>query len=214
MTIHKSNMAVIPLGIAALLVTTGAAADTAVDRGFMQCFYECKIDPAGTAYQEETTLMIMNGNQPPTAGAHIVTHIANLVFINGSERVLGRAPVALTPRDLDEVNVCATIARSTAAAPPPAGIVQIAIDDELLSGPGQFVAGKGVDVAIKNPVGRMSLSDPEVFRGRITGVGKTSCFEIDDDPARLLGDPEVQEAPVWTPTLIENTQDTAATPGT
>ncbi|MEK7323250.1 MAG: hypothetical protein AABZ84_09245 [Pseudomonadota bacterium] len=216
MTTNKLHVSIIPLAVAGLLSGNIATADTAADRGLMQCFYECKLNATGTAFQEQTTLMIMNGNQPPTAGAHPVTHIANLVFINGNEKVLGKAAVSLTPRDLDEVNVCATIARNTGgiAALPPAGIVQIAIDDELLSGPGQFVPGKGVDVAIKNPVGQMNLTNPEIFTGgnRITAVGKTSCFEIEDEPARLVFDPEVQAAPVWQPILIEKTEDFVTTP--
>lgn len=208
----NAHVSIIPLAIAGLLSGQAATADTATDRGLMQCFYECKVDQTGTAFQEQTTLMIMNGNQGDTAGApHRVTHIANLVFLNGNEKVLGKAAVRLTPRDLDEVNVCATILKNTGggvAALPPAGLVQIAIDNELLSGPGQFVPGNGVDVAIKNPVGRMSLTNPEVFRaGRITGVGKTSCFEIEDEPQRLVFDPEVQNAPTWEPVLIENTRD-------
>lgn len=207
------HVSMISLAIAGLLSGQVATADTATDRGLMQCFYECKLNQTGSFFQEQTTLMIMNGNQGDTAAgaAHPVTHIANLVFINGNEQVLGKAAVRLTPRDLDEVNICATILRNTGgsvAALPPAGLVQIAIDNELLSGPGQFVPGNGVDVAIKNPVGRMSLTDPEVFRaGRITGVGKTSCFEIDDRSERLVFDPEVQAAPEWKPVLIENTED-------
>ncbi len=188
------------------LAGVNAVADTSSDTGFLQCFYECKLAPPGAPsyYQEQTTLMIMNGDQPTSAPPHPTTRVAYIAIMNANERILGFTRVGLTPRDLDELNVCHTITRNTGAAPPPAGVVLVAIDS-LVAG----VPPRDVDVAVKNPVGRMSLDDPEVFNGRIAGVGKTSCFEVNANPARLIdelvSDPSL---PVWEPVLIEQTADT------
>ncbi len=199
------------LAVGGVLTNQAAIADTANDRGFLQCFYECKRNPTGQSFTEQTTLMIMNGDQTPVpVGSHTTTRVAHLAFINGNERIIARSEVRLSPRDLDEVNVCATLL-PTPGGPPPAGIVQVAIGAP--TAPGQFVPARDVDIAIKNPVGIMSLTNPEVFQGRITGVGKTSCFEIEDEPQRLVFDPQFQQAPVLNPVLIERTAD-PDTPGT
>ncbi len=206
----------VALAIPLLLTGMNAAADTAKDTGFMQCFYECKLFPpeAPSFYQEQTTLMLMNGDQPDAGAPQgTITRLANLAFLDGNERILGRAHVRLSPRDLDEVNVCFTIAFNSVppAPPPPAGLVLVAI--QAVTPAGELVPGKDVDVAVKNPVGRMSLEDPEVFNGRIAGVGKAPCFNIEQDISRLLADPEYENAPTWEPILIERTADGPAACG-
>ena len=204
------TLSILPLAVAGFLTGASATADSAADTGFLQCFYECKLFPpeAPSFYQEQTTLMIMNGDQPD-AGVPpgVVTRLANLAFLDGNERILGRARVQLSARDLDEVNVCFTIAFSSVppAPPPPAGLVLVAI--QAVTPAGELVPGRDVDVAVKNPVGRMSLEDPEVFNGRIEGVGKMPCFEIEASPDELLNDPVYQEAPIFDAILIENTSD-------
>ena len=64
-----------------------------------------------------------------------------------------------------------------------------------------------MDVSVKNPVGRMSLSDPEVFNGRVTGIGRMPCFEVNRNPFWLIDSSEYQQAEEWEPTLIERTAD-------
>ena len=200
------RLLMLPAAITSLLVGLNAFADTSNDSGFLQCFYECKLVPPGAPsfYQEQTTLMLMNGDQPTTEPPHPVTRVAYLAFLNGNERILGWTRVGLTPRDLDELNVCFTITQNTGAAPPPAGIVLVAVDSLTPN-----VPPRDVDVAVKNPIGRMSLEDPEVFNSRVAGVGKTSCFEVNANPARLIdelvSDPNL---PLWEPVLIEQTADT------
>ena len=78
-----------------------------------QCFYECKRSVTGTTFAEVTTLMIANENQLPAPGDHSDTHIATLVLLNGNERVLARARTYLSGRDLDEVNICATLQQAS-----------------------------------------------------------------------------------------------------
>ena len=197
----------VPLALAALVSGPTAVADTAVGAPVQQCFYECKLFPAGAPsfYQEQTTLMIMNGQQPTPdmLAPHPNTRNVRLVFVDGNENILGKSRLGLSPRDLDEVNVCFTIVENTQAAPPPAGLVLIVATDANTG-----AAASDVDVAVKNPVGRMSLEDPEVFNGRISGVGKTSCFEVEATPVDIIQHPDYQEAPTWNePVLIEGTQD-------
>lgn len=193
------------LAVGGMLTAPAVIADTAFDTGFLQCFYECKVNQAGTFFTEQTTLMIMNGDQGDPAVGDITTRVAHLAFINGNERIIGRTQVNLSPRDLDELNVCATLLKGGVAPLPSAGIVQVAIGTP--TAPGQFIPARDVDIAIKNPVGSMPLTNPEVFQGKITGVGKTSCSEVESDPGRLFFDPKFQQAPPLQPVLIEGTED-------
>ena len=175
-----------------------------------QCFYECKRSVTGTTFAEVTTLMIANENQLPAPGDHSDTHIATLVLLNGNERVLARARTYLSGRDLDEVNICATLQQASGAALPSAGLIQVAVQG--ISPAGNVFDGTGVRSWMKNVVGRISPNNPEVFRGRITGVGKTRCRDLDPlvvTAGRLLEDPEVAQAPAVNAILIERTADEA-----
>ncbi len=197
----------LPAVIAAIAESPAVIADTAAGAAVQQCFFECKLFPPGahSFYQEQTTLMIMNGNQPTPnmLPPHPDTRNVRLVFVDGNERILGKSRLGLSPRDLDEVNVCFTIVENTQAAPPPAGLVLVVATDAFTG-----AAARDIDVAVKNPVGRMSLDDPEVFNGRVSGVGKTSCFEVESTPVEIIQHPEYQEAPTWAePVLIERTRD-------
>lgn len=114
------------------------------------------------------------------------------------------APTRLSSRDLDEVNICATL-RQLPIAPPPAGSIQVAITRAP-----NGADGFGVDIWMKNVVGKMRQSDPEPFNGQITDVGKTGCRNIEPEivtAGRLLSDPAVQTAPHVPPVLIEKTAD-------
>ena len=187
-----------------LAMNTSVSAEPSV----MQCFYECKRDFTGARFVEVTTLMITNENQPPAPGDHSNLHDATVVFLDGRERVIAQSRTFLSGRDLDELNVCATMQRG-GIFPPSAGLVQIAIRD--ISDPTQPpVDGHGVSAWMKNVIGLFSITNPEPFRQRVTGVGKTHCRELDQTVVtaeRLLEDPEVAEAPRLEPVLIEGTLD-------
>ncbi len=203
-TLLRTSLASLAL---AAFASGPAVADTAVGAPVQQCIYECKLFPPGAPsfYQEQTTLMIMNGQQPTPnmLPPHPNTRNVRLVFVDGNEKILGKSRLGLSPRDLDEVNVCFTIVENTQAAPPPAGLVLVVATDASTG-----AAARDIDVAVKNPVGRMSLEDPEVFNGRVAGVNKTSCFEIQASPVDIIQHPEYQEAPTWgEPVLIEGTRD-------
>lgn len=174
----------------------------------LQCFYECKANPVGTTgtstYKEITTLMIANGNQPTAATGHSNTHLATLIILDGKENVVAVAPTPLSSRDLDEVNICATL-RQLPIAPPPAGSIQVAITRTPNN-----TDGFGVDIWMKNVVGKMQQHVPEPFNGQISDVGKTGCRNIEPEivtAKKLLSDPAVQIAPQVRPVLIENTAD-------
>lgn len=173
-----------------------------------QCFYECKRSPDGGFFTEVTTLMIANGKPPTTAGVHINTHRATAVILNGNEKPVAVTQTLLSTRDLDELNVCATLQQTAGIVAPSAGSIQMVIEGlPNVSVPGDTQA---VQVWMKNVIGKMKVTDPEVFNGRITGVGKTMCRDIDKTittGADLLKDPEVQAAPKVPPILIEETSD-------
>jgi hypothetical protein len=183
-----------------LAMNTSVSAQPSV----LQCFYECKLDFTGARFAEVTTLMITNENQPPIPGDHSNLHDATAVFLDGRENVIAQSQTLLSGRDLDELNVCATMQRA-GIFPPSAGLIQIAIRD--ISNPDQPVDGHGVSTWMKNAVGLFSISNPEPFRQRVTGVGKTPCRNLDETiitASKLLADPE---APQLKPVLIEDTLD-------
>lgn len=186
-----------------LAMNTSVSAQPSV----MQCFYECKLDFTGGRFAEVTTLMITNENQPPLPGDHSNLHDATAVFLDGRERVIAQSRTLLSGRDLDELNVCATMQRA-GIFPPSTGLIQIAIRD--ITNPDLPTDGHGVATWMKNVVGLFSISNPEPFRQRVTGVGKTQCRNLDETiitASKLLADPEVETAPQLTPVLIEDTLD-------
>ncbi len=183
----------------------------AIGAEVLSCFYECKPIPTAagippSAWMETTTLMIGNASPPPDLGAHINTHIAHILFLDGNERPILRTRTALSGWDLDEVHVCRTL-RKAGVAVPPAGLIQIGI--QPLSTTPTAANLDSVDVWMKNLLGRFGYNDDDPFvSGRVTSLGKTNCNRV--TPA--LADKSIQQimaAPVQggEPILIEKTAD-------
>lgn len=174
-----------------------------------QCFYECKRDITGLRFAEVTTLMIANENQPLTLGDHVERHSTRMVILDGQENVIAVTGTKLSPRDLDEINICATLQQTAGIVVPSAGLIQVATLDHTGTA-GVPKDGDGVAIWMKNVVGRFTPNQPEPFLGKVSGVGKTACKKVDPSivtATRLLADPEVLAAPQLPPVLIEQTKD-------
>ena len=198
-----------------LLGVAGMAAglcSTALAQSVLTCFYECKPLPTGSGFQEVTTLMVTN-SASPIAGA-VTDRFANVIFVDGNEKVLAKTRLRLSPRDVDELNVCATLEIGIGFAPS-AGLIQIATSlDPVGNSPDNTEA---VDTWMKNLLGRFrpaSPDDPSTFEpfqsGRVTGIAKTQCERQFDNLVNseiLVNDPEAAEAPSVEAILIERTQD-------
>jgi hypothetical protein len=177
--------------------STGAESSTV-----QACFYECKPGPLvqeQRTYREITTLMVTNNGRFPTT--------ARVFFLDGRENVRAKTSLDLSPLDVDELQVCATIERITGAAPPEAGLIQITDPVALAQ-----QEPSGVFAFIKNLGGKFFAQNPEPFDGRVVGVGKTQC--------KLIAVPEVNDpdfieslaanAPEGDAVLVENTDDPEA----
>jgi hypothetical protein len=124
------------------------------------CFYECKRDPLGTDWLEITSLMLLN--QTPD-----ITIIAEVLVIDGNERPVGKFRTRLSPLDLDEINICATMDQSLPQnLVPPAGLIEVTLTPT-----------GGAYGWVKNVMGRFRRTNFEPFGEgqRPTGVGKTEC---------------------------------------
>jgi hypothetical protein len=156
----------------------------------------------------------MVANEMPPIGpvaAHINTHRAHLLYVDGNENAILRTDTLLSGWDLDEVHVCRTLQRNGVRVPP-AGLVQIAIEP-LTAG---FNAPGHVDVWIKNLLGRFKIgldsdditADDPFVTGRVSSLGKTECRNV---PPQLSGrafDAIVSHpVPPGKTVLIERTED-------
>lgn len=207
-----------------LAITPSSYAQTTLSRQVMACFYECKPAPSSptspaTSWIETTTLMVAN-EMPPIGpvGAHIPTHRAHLLYIDGNEKALLRTQTPLSGWDLDEVHVCRTL-RANGAPVPPAGLVQIAI--EPLPNTPTFSPGH-VDVWIKNLLGRFSFgkmgsddpaADDPFVTGRVSSLGKTECRDVPAELSDKAFDAIVSyPVPNGRTVLIERTEDNFTLP--
>ena len=196
--------------LAAISSSHMANAQTATPPEVLACFYECKPTKTSsgvvpTSWMETTTLMVANGNPPVmnSAGGHLVTHVAHLLFVDGNEKEILHTRTALTGWDLDEVHVCRTLNKN-GIAPPPAGLVQIAIDSVTTT---EYFGG--IDVWIKNLLGKFPYQANEPFvSGTVTSLGKTNCTMMPPEVARKsYGRIVNSAAPGGDNVLIERTQD-------
>jgi len=189
----------------------------ALAQSVLTCFYECKPLPTGGGFQEVTTLMVTNSASPLLTQPS--RRFANVVFVNGNEKVLARSLLDLSGRDVDELNVCATLEVGIGFAPS-AGIIQLGTSlDPAGNVPD---ATEAVDAWMKNLLGRFRPADPanpitfEPFQsGRVTGVAKTQCTRQLDTLVNseiLANDPEVLNAVQIRPILIEKTEDLIIVP--
>jgi len=191
---------------------TAGLCSTALAQSVLTCFYECKPLPTGSGFQEVTTLMVTNSAPASATGAS--DRFANVVFVDGNERVLAKTQLKLSPRDVDELNVCATLEVGIGFAPS-AGLIQVATSgDPKKNSPDNTEA---VDTWMKNLLGRFRPADPadpitfEPFQsGRVTSIAKTQCErQLDNlvNSESLVNDPEVREARPIEAILIERTLD-------
>jgi hypothetical protein len=163
------------------------------------CFYECKMDRTSTGvlrWTEVTSLMLVNQSvkRPITA---------DILFVDGHERPLARSRTALSPLDVDEINVCATLddaglfpVPAAAGFSPLAGLIEV-----LLSPAG------GVYGWVKNATGKIPRTRDDPMSGAVTGIGKTECRLVGPNvvtPAELEQVLAVTPA-VIPPVFIENT---------
>ena len=160
------------------------------------CFYECKraSQAAGgpPSWQEITTLMLVNQSRQDLE--------AEMIFFNGNQRPIAKTRTKLSPADLDEINVCATLDNPAAGiVPAPAGVIEV-----VLSPVG------GAYGWIKDLIGTFSRTIPEPFQppNKVVGIGKTECRLVGPNvntAEEILGK-YVNVAPV-PPILIEGTRD-------
>jgi len=169
----------------------------------LSCFYECKWKGAPRtpgAWLEMTTLMLVNqrASTPLTA---------DILFVTGNERPFASTTLSLSPEDLDELNVCETLAQPPLPfPPPPAGLMEVVLTNASPTG-GPHDGAYGW---IKNLVGTFKRPSIEpVQTGKVDGIGKTQCRVVPptvttpDEISRKLGQvpPERRIKPI----LIEKT---------
>lgn len=126
----------------------------------MSCFYECKKDPQSASWLEVTTLMLLNQTTD-------IPLTADIVFVNGNQRVIARTRTTLSPLDLDEIAVCATLEKGLGlAGVPAAGLIEIALSPT-----------GGAYAWVKNVTGKLArtVADPFGPGQVVSGIGKTEC---------------------------------------
>ena len=163
------------------------------------CFYECKPGPTVRdvdTWQEVTTLMLVNAN------AEFNT-FADMVFLDGNQTIIAAADTALSPADLDEINVCRTL-QNIGVPVPSAGLVEV-----VFSG-GGFLSGGGTGGYgwVKNLLGKFFVNVDEPFDGRVTGIAKTQCRAIPPSvatPAQISAKFVASGVPIRGKILIEGT---------
>ena len=161
------------------------------------CFYECKPHRFNNqVWVETTSLMLVNqGREDLTA---------QVVLLDGNQNIIAIAPTQLSPLDLDEINICETLANNVlGVAVPQAGVIEVVLT------PGWG----GAYGWVKNIVGGFKRGQPEPVAGFIRSVGKTECRLVGENvvtPFEILSmlDPALFISPV----LIEGTGD-APPPG-
>jgi len=120
----------------------------------LACFYDCSEVPgAGVAWREASSLKIANTSSDD--------RLAQLTFLDGNQNIVAFSRIALASDDIDEINVCSTLARTSSGAPK-TGLAYVEGD-------------LGVYAWTKTYRGHHLKSEPELGRGRLLGVGETEC---------------------------------------
>lgn len=163
------------------------------------CFYECKISRAAVAapyWRETTTLMLAKQSN------RLIT--AQIVFLNGNEKMIATTSILLSGEDLDELNVCRTLQANDVPVPQ-AGLIEVVQFDSLTGLPTVGAYGW-----VKNLLGRFLVNQDEPFAGAVTGIAKTECrlappkvITVDE----ILRKVEIQKPQPVKPILIEGTAD-------
>jgi hypothetical protein len=175
------------------------------------CFYECKPGPLVNnvaTWQEVTTLKLANQSSR--------SMFANILLLDGNERIRARASTFLSGEDLDELNVCRTLQQGQIVPLPEQGLIEVLLTVGAL--PPLPPGGSVPDVQpafgaygwMKNLLGKFFVTENEPFRGRVTGIAKGECRlappSVTDIPT-ILVKVITQQPPVVQPILIEGTAD-------
>ena len=159
------------------------------------CFYECKWEREGKQmglWQQITTLMLVNPSARQTVQADIL-------FTDGNENPVAWTKTELSPLDLDEINVCASLDDGAGAAVPSAGVIEV-----ILSPTG------GVYGWVKNVLGHFERFEPDPFKGSPTGIAKTQCRVVGPNaatPRQIRQELDSKRVREIRPILIEGTAE-------
>ncbi len=171
----------------------------------LSCPFECKdAYRSTTRWQQVTTLMLVNQTDQNMQ--------AVLYFLDGNENAIALAPgLQMSPLDLDEINVCATLWRGGFPVPP-AGKVQVLIFKEIETI--SVEPSAGIYSWVKNVLGVFHKSTTEPFEQRtVTGLAKSECRVVPPGVATLQGIVDASGKPPFVDLiLIEDTEDPVVPP--
>lgn len=187
------------------LFASSAAAQTAtysptggLSSPVLTCPFECRPGPlvqGQATFDEISALQVANQGE--------LTRSARLVIYDGRSNAVAVIDLSLTPRDLDEVNVCHAL-EAASITPPEAGLVQVVVPDA----PG-FTSPSGLAAWIKILSGKFFADVAEPFSGRVVGNARIGC-EATPVPAITSPDDVLASAvgaPTIPVTLVEGTDD-------
>ncbi len=133
-----------------------------------------------------------------------ISIFADMLFLDGNELIIGAADTLLSPKDLDEVNVCRTLQNAVGLPVPQAGLIEVV----LSIGAPFDGGGTGGYAWVKNLLGKFFVNVDEPFDGRVTGIAKTECRGV---PLSVTAPAEIQakfiaaDPPFISEILIEGT---------
>lgn len=166
---------------ASLSATTSVVAQQTME--VMSCTFECKPTIGNTSFWSETTTLTLSNNHPPIPDASD-THVAHLLFLNGSGRAVLRSRVPLSGWDVDELHVCRMFTRANIAAPL-TGSVQIALEPKSTTSPTVNEEG-GFEISTHGLGGRFSVAgDDPYLSSTPTTLHTTPCSQV---PVRIADD--------------------------
>jgi len=119
--------------------------------------------------------------------------------MDGNENPVAWTKTELSPLDLDEINVCASLDDGAGAAVPSAGVIEV-----ILSPTG------GVYGWVKNVLGRFEQFEPDPFKGSPTGIAKTQCRVVGPNaatPRQIRQELDSKRVREIRPILIEGTAE-------
>lgn len=177
------------LGLAALMAFTGLAQSQAFDSlgeipDLQVCPFTCKPGPQGT-WQEVTTLTMLN----PSSRDDIDDGDAAVFLVDGSGNFLAGSRVILPRRDMDELNVCRTLAAAGLMVP----------EDGLV-----YPAGP-MHVWRSNHIGRFPRKKDNPSDGWVRAVSESECrivSPVDERLVNVVVDHNESGTPLIPPVII------------
>ena len=136
-------------------------------------FFDCVVGPVtsvGPTWSEVTSLIVTNSGAVP--------RLLELFFINGRGQLLGRGSTLMPGRDIAQINVCRSLAVAGLPAVPKGQII---------------ILSPFFNCWIIDYLGKFFQSVNEPTDGRVVGVAKTACSDIDIDVVALQ---QTQQLPV------------------